>query len=137
MGPVPQLVMLRGCPMSRTFGLLCVAALLIFGAAPAGRADTLYTYTGTDFTNFDNPSLLPTGVTGVSGSVTLATSLGSNFSGDVTPTAFSFTDGATTITQLNASLTDDLFYFVTNSSGEIVSWDVELCAVSPCWSLPV
>jgi len=123
--------------MSRTFGLLCVAALLIFGAAPAGRADTLYTYTGTDFTNFDNPSLLPTGVTGVSGSVTLATSLGDNFSGFVTPTAFSFSDGATTITQLNESLPYDSFYFVTDSSGAIIDWAVDLCAVGPSCSIPV
>ncbi len=123
--------------MSRTLVLLCVAALLVFGAAPAARADTLYTYTGTDFTNLDNPSVLPTGVTGLSGSVTLTTSLGDNFSGFVTPAAFSFTDGATTITQSNESLPYDSFYFVTNSSGAIINWDVELCAVGPSCSIPV
>lgn len=122
--------------MSRTIVLLCVAALLIFGAAPAARADT-YTYTGTDFTSVDNPGLLPTGVTGLSGSVTLATSLGDNFSGFVTPAAFSFTDGATTITQSNESLPYDSFYFVTDSTGAITNWDVELCAVGTSCSIPV
>jgi len=123
--------------MSRTLVLLCVAALFVFGAVPAARADTLYTYTGTEFNNFDNPSLLPTGVTGLSGSVTLSSSLGDNFSGFVTPAAFTFSDGTTTITQLNESLPYDSFYFVTNSTGAITSWDVELCAIGTSCSIPV
>jgi len=123
--------------MLRSRGLLCVAVLLVLGAAPSARADTVYTYTGTDFTNFDNPGLLPSGVAGISGSMTLATPLGDNFSGFVTPTAFSFSNGATTITQLSESLPYDSFYFVTNSSGAIINWAVELCAVGPGCSTPV
>jgi len=114
-----------------------VAALLVFGVAPWARADAVYTYTGTGFTNFDNPTLLPTGVVALNGSVTLATALGDNFNGFVTPAAFSFSDGATMITQANVSLPYDSFYFLTNSSGAIVNWDVELCAVGPSCPIPV
>jgi hypothetical protein len=123
--------------MWRTLGLLCVAALLVLGIAPSARAGTVYIYTGTDFTSFTNPGQLPAGVVGLGGSVTLSTALGDNFSGFVTPAAFSFTDGATTITQANESLPYDSFYFVTNSSGAIVSWDVELCAAGPSCEIPV
>jgi len=123
--------------MCRTLKLLGVAAILLFLAGPSARADSVYTYTGTDFTLTYNPGVLPAGVAALDGSVTLTTSLGDNFSGTVTPVAFSFSDGATTINQLNASLANDMFYFLTNSSGAIVSWDVELCATAPCFSLPV
>jgi len=123
--------------MWRTLGLLCVTALLVLGVASSARADALYIYTGTGFTNFDNPTMLPTGVLALNGSVTLPTALGDNFSGFVTPAAFSFSDGATTITQANLSLPYDSFYFVTNSSGAIVNWDVELCAVGPTCAIPV
>jgi PEP-CTERM motif-containing protein len=123
--------------MWRTFWLFGVAALLVLGAAPAARADTVYTYTGTDFTSFDSTGLLPAGVVSLSGSVTLTTALGDNFSGFVSPSAFSFSDGATTITQANLSLPYDTFYFVTDSSGAITNWDVELCAIGPSCVTPV
>jgi PEP-CTERM motif len=123
--------------MRRTLWLLSVVALLVLLVAAPSRADTVYTYTGADFTTFDNPSMLPTGVVSLDGSVTLTTSLGDNFSGFVTPEAFSFSDGPTTITQLNEASQYDSFYFVTNSSGAIVGWDVELCAVGPACLTPV
>jgi hypothetical protein len=122
--------------MCRTLGLLSVAALMVLVAAPSARADTVYTYTGDNFTAFDQPGLLPPGVVALSGSMTLATSLGSNFIGNATPTAFSFTDGATTLTQLNAPLANDLFYFTTDSSGAITSWDVQLCTSGPVCPMP-
>ena len=68
---------------------------------------------------------MPAGVVGLSGSVTLASPLGSNFSGGVTPTAASFTDGASTLTLSNTS--SNAFFFVTNPSGAIINWEVFMC----------
>jgi hypothetical protein len=135
--PVPQIVMLRSLLTCRPLWLLSVAALLVLVSSPAARADAIYTYSGSDFTVSKNPSLLPTGVVALSGSMTLAAPLGSNFSGNVTPTAFSFTDGTTTLTQLNAPLANDLFSFTTNSSGAIISWDVQLCMAAPGCPMPL
>lgn len=123
--------------MSRTLGLICLASLLVLVVAPSARADAIYTYGGNGLTVFENPSLLPAGVVGLSGSMTLTAPLGSNFSGNVTPTAFSFTDGATTLTQLNAPLANDLFSFATDSSGAIISWDVQLCMAAPGCPMPL
>src|SRR5208282_5406679 len=106
----PQFVLVSGRSLWRTFELLCVAALLVLVCSPTARADTLYTYTGNDFTVVDNPGQLPGGIVALDGSMTVTTSLGSNFSGYVTPTAFSFSDGATTLTQLNAPLSNDLLF---------------------------
>jgi hypothetical protein len=123
--------------MCRTLVPLCVGAFLVLVATPSARADAIYTYSGNDFTVFENPSLLPAGVVALSGSMTLPAPLGSNFSGNVTPTAFSFTDGATTLTQVNAPLANDLFSFTTNSSGAITGWDVQLCLAGPGCPMPL
>jgi hypothetical protein len=115
--------------MSRFFGIIAVAVFLCVACAPPASADTIYTYTGNPFTTVSKTfGLLPSGVTGLSGTVTLAAPLGPFFSGTVTPLAWNFTDGATTITQSNAIAIGTYFAFVTNSSGAISSWYVAMCS---------
>ena len=59
----------------------------------------------------------------VSGMLTLAGPLASNFNGTVTPTAFTFSDGVQTFTNLNAVFFSS-FLFVTGPTGQITGWDI-------------
>ena len=101
-----------------------IAALpvCLFAFALPAMADTVYSYTGNDFT-----STLGAYTTSdsVSGSFTLATPLGDNFafSTPIDVLSYSFTDGIDTITDLNQSqpLTIDV---ATDSSGDIIEWAV-------------
>ncbi|MFZ0335028.1 MAG: hypothetical protein WAN10_02725 [Candidatus Acidiferrales bacterium] len=62
---------------------------------------------------------------GISGSMTLSTGLADDFTGFVTPTSFSFTDGGLTITSAE-SLAISSFFVVTNGSGAITDWNILL-----------
>jgi hypothetical protein len=100
--------------------LLVVGAMLAIGLAQSASADTIYTYTGNPFTTFNTP--LPSGISGVTGSFTLNNPLGANFSGSVTPSSYSFSDGATTLTQLNSIPT--AFLILTDAAGNIGEWKI-------------
>ena len=101
----------------------------VFAAAQSARADgaETYTYAGNPL----NYSVLlyncPT-VCEINGSFTVAQPLAPNLSfASFTPTAFSFTDGITTYTQLNTPPSERIFYdFSTDSSGTISGWAIFL-----------
>ena len=60
----------------------------------------------------------------VTGMVTLANPLPPNFGGPVTPTSFTFFDGVQTLTGANTAEFD--IRFVTDATGNIIGWSVEL-----------
>ena len=102
-------------------------ALLAASSLPL-LADTFtYTYTPAGpFTTSDG-SALGNSLLGdsLSGSFTVAASLGDNFNSNSTPLtvlSYSFSDGQETIT--NANGTEPFFEIITNGSGTISFWDV-------------
>ena len=109
------------------FGLaiVCAAALSAIGAVSA-HADTIYTYTGTDFTTATGTY---TTSDSVSGMIDLAAPLGDNAPlGLVTPVSFSFSDGVQTITKTSAN-----FYAIdlgTNATGVPNAWAIVLSGTS-------
>ena len=90
-------------------------------------ADTVYSYTGNNFTD------VSPGIEGyvystsdsITGSFTVSSPLGDNFSGDVTPASFSFSDGVQTIDSADSG---DIFTFevTTDGSGTIDDWDISV-----------
>ncbi len=105
---------------SLLFGAALVFALS--ACAPLAHADTIYYYTGAQFTYFTyGASCANFGNCSLSGWMTLASPLGSNaFSNPTHPTAFSFTTGNVTFNSSNSSLNNSLF--TTNGSGQITNW---------------
>ena len=105
--------------------VLIVAAVLSLDVTV--RADTIYTYTGNQFDRFSGEAACPP-VCSISGSFTVA----QPFAGylpvtSVIPLSFSFTDGATTITQLTNTfdspfLPRNAFLLATDSQGNIRAW---------------
>lgn len=96
------------------FGIALFSALV--GTA---RADTQYFYTSDDFNSWTNTACQP--ACHITGSLTLAMPLltGLNFA-DVTPLTYSFTDGITTWTDVNAP--NGIFEFSTDAIGNITFW---------------
>jgi hypothetical protein len=110
------------------FGLaiVCAAALSAMGAASA-HADTIYTYTGTDFTTVTGTY---TTSDSVSGMIDLAAPLGDNAPlGLVTPVSFSFSDGVQTITNTTPLYTSSIL-LSTNGSGVPTRWVIDLSFTS-------
>src|ERR1035441_2543838 len=112
------------------FGLaiVCAAALSAMGAASA-HADTIYTYTGTDFTTATGTY---TKSDSVSGMIDLAAPLGDNLTIQLVDTSnivsFSFTDDVQTITKTSAN-----FYAIdlgTNATGVPNAWAIVLSGTS-------
>lgn len=114
----------------RVIGVLLILSLFAISLAPSASADsTTYTYVGNPFTTFYSGDSCHSGVgqCSISGSFTLAAPLSDNLPfSDIfpLPTAFSLTDGVTTLTQATSSFSD--FRVQTNSLGEITLWHVEL-----------
>ena len=83
-------------------------------------ADITYTYTGQAFTSYRTPYTAKSSITGY---ITLAVALPANMSilTQVTPTAFSFTDGVQTLTQAN-TISTTLFAVETDATGDIDEW---------------
>jgi hypothetical protein len=107
-------------------------ATLVVGTALAlspisARASVVYGYTGNDYSLVSSPFTTSEKVTG---SVTFSSALGNSVPfGSATPIAFSFSDGAgDTISNLND--TSFAFFFGTNPSGGISSWEVEVTSAS-------
>jgi hypothetical protein len=65
--------------------------------------------------------LLPPGLTELTGSLTLSGPLPTNFDGTIDPIAFSFTDGVTTISNVNGGVFLDTG-FVTDTNGKLIDW---------------
>ena len=107
---------------------ISACAILLFAMAPAASADSVtYTYTGKSFQSFDLGYVCHQGCN-ISGSVTLAQALPANLNSMAafSPLAYSFTDGTTTITQINSAVGSVFDFFQTNGSGQIIGWDIFL-----------
>jgi hypothetical protein len=106
---------------------ISVVTLLCLFFLPA-FADTAYVYTGGAYDTFSSAAFQPTGL---SGSFTVATSLGANLSlASIAPTAFSFTDGFFTLTNTTQFVSSQ-FLISTNSLGAITAWTISLTLGPP------
>jgi hypothetical protein len=98
---------------------------LVLLAIQAAPADAVYTYTGNDFTNF-NGLTCPSDCS-IDGSFTVASPLGNNFSGLVTPISFDFyISTAGTPTWSNTNGATATFKIFTDGSGAIEYWFVDI-----------
>jgi hypothetical protein len=107
---------------TKLLGLMALVTLL--GLSPAS-ADTIYTYTGNDFTFASSPYTTTDMVTGT---IDLSTALGDNFGpATITPVSFTFSDGVQTISNTTSSLVSAKFLsFSTDALGNIIGWDIDL-----------
>lgn len=104
---------------TKLLGLVAFMSLLDFSPA---SANTIYTYTGNDFTITTGAYTTSDQVTGT---IDLATALGDNFGPSfISPVSFSFSDGVQTLTNLTAGLDANFLGFSTDASGNIVTWIV-------------
>ena len=100
-----------------------VAALSIVYPASVQAVPTTYQYTGNHFTDVSGPYTTSMFVTAM---VTLADPLGANMPlTQVTPTAFTLSDGVQTLRGTTPALAFQDFRFATNARGEITLWSVE------------
>jgi hypothetical protein len=103
----------------RLFSLL-TATLVLSASTLIAHADSIYTYTGKDFTSADGPF---TTNDFVSGSLTTTTPLADNLDkASITPASFSFNDGVNTITNTNEF--EEGILISTNASGAITDWSI-------------
>lgn len=106
--------------------LWIITILFAVIGAPNAHAQTTYTYTGNDFTNFFN--LTCPSDCSIDGSFTVSSPLAAGTTTNVTPTAFDFyisTADSPTWTNLNGALVNDLA-ITTNLNDSISSWIIVL-----------
>ena len=106
---------------------LFLSALILVPSLPL-LADTIYTYTGNDFTN---AGLVPpnplTASDFISGSFTVSTPLAENMTLSViTPISFSFSDGLDVIDSQNYVAPPTSFEVATDGNGNITNWELVL-----------
>jgi hypothetical protein len=115
----------------------------LLGAAEQGRAATIYTYTGANFTSFGilDSTPLPAGTyttsMNVTGSFTLQDPLlqnlsNANITADIL--SFSFFDGRNTITKADA--TAFTFFVNTDALANISAWGIFVRRDDPGFSIP-
>jgi hypothetical protein len=88
-------------------------------------ADTIYTYTGNDFTSFStfNQSQVYSSNDSVSVEFTLSAPLAASLvNALITPASFNFSDGYQSITDATSAF--DWFEITTDADGNIAAWDV-------------
>jgi hypothetical protein len=86
-------------------------------------ADTIYVYTGSAYDTFSSAGFHPSGL---SGSFTVASPLGDNLAmANISPTAFSFTDGFFTLTN-STPYSGSAFLISTDSLGNITAWSFQI-----------
>jgi hypothetical protein len=117
--------------------LLAVGIHLLF-AASAGAA-TIYTYSGNAFTSWfdsdpaDGADYECPAICGFSGWFSVSTALAPNLVNQaVSPTAFSFTDGALTLTESTISTAaplDPVFRVSTDGTGQLTFWRISIDSV--------
>lgn len=103
----------------------CVIGMLMMASfcAPAANADTMYSYTGNDFTFANGPYTTSDMVTG---HLSFASALGSDLNGvSVSPTACGLSDGVNSMTCATPGVSLGL-QISTNGTGVIDGWDFEL-----------
>jgi len=91
-----------------------------FAPAALGSASTTYTYTGNLFTSAGG---FYTTADSVTGFFTYST-LGDNFSGEIDPASYTFTDGVQTYDMSDSWIA--LFDVRTNATGQITGWYIDL-----------
>ena len=111
MKPLPKILL----------ALTAVAAFSLAHPASVQAVPITYQYTGNPFT-FVTPGGPYTTTMFVSAMITLATPLGPNFSGSVSPTAFTLFDGVQTIT--NGNSIGSTFILATGPSGLPTTWTI-------------
>jgi hypothetical protein len=104
--------------------LLCFMSAIVL--APPASADTLYTYTGNPFTQFQGTDSCTAGVgeCSITLSFTLASPIPNNFGffiAQVFPLSFSMSDGVHNLTQFNSS---GSFFVGTGPTGQIIAWSI-------------
>lgn len=110
---------------------IVLSAAVLLSLTAAAHADTVYTYTGNDFTYATSPY---TTSDSVSGTLTLASALSPNTSVLVAGPnliSFSFTDGINTITNTTANLAQSVIDLETDASGNITQWDLNFSTADP------
>jgi len=108
------------------FALTGIAALSVVYPASVQAVPITYQYTGHSFTSASGSY---TTSDFVSGMLTLAGPLAPNMPLSlVSPTAFSFSDGVQTITNLTATAVS--FEFATGPTGAITAWSVDIIDLS-------
>jgi PEP-CTERM motif-containing protein len=98
----------------RLFALIAALVMLPLSL----KADTIYNYTGNDYTSAVGGFSKHDSVTG---SFTLEDPLGANFNGNIDPESFSFNDGLNTLTSGVAN-----FHITTDGDGDITSWTIQI-----------
>jgi hypothetical protein len=102
---------------------LAATVCILAASIVAAEADTLYTYTGKNFTTVFG--FYTTSDSFISGSFDLATPLGNNLPETViSPISFSFTDGHQTLTNTTPGVVIGSFSVATDSSGKPSNWDI-------------
>lgn len=106
--------------------VLSIAAVLHLGVLAGSSQTYIYTYTGNDFASASGPYTISDKVTG---SITLSAPLGDNYEGNPSATLlnFHFSDGVgpQNISGGPGVPAHDSITFGTDSSGAIVSWNLE------------
>jgi hypothetical protein len=108
---------------------LWIIPILFAVISPNAHAQTTYTYTGNDFTDF--AGLTCPSICSIDGSFTVSSPLAASTTTTATPPAFDFyisTAGSPSWTNLNTFVVD--FLITTNSIGEITSWNIGLNSLS-------
>ena len=111
--------------------LTAFAALSIAYPASVHAVPTTYQYIGNPFTEVVGPSYTTSDF--VTAMITLTGPLGANFSGFVSATAFTFSDGFQTITDISAFASN--FFFKTDAAGAITNWDLVVVNNNPFGSI--
>lgn len=107
----------------------------LFLATSNAKAIEVYSYAGNPFTTFysmvPGPPVDYDAGGFVSGEFTVASALGDDFSGNVTPTQFSFSNQLFAITNNNDSPGHFSFYIQTSDTGAISQWTIDFFAGDP------
>src|ERR1700760_996179 len=108
----------------RKVELVLIALVAVCAVSTPLFADSIYSYTGNNFTDVYGSEPYTTSDS-IQGSITTATALApGSFNFFFGLPAFSFFDGLHTIDQTNADFA--LFILLTDASGNIVDWSVNL-----------
>jgi hypothetical protein len=106
-----------------------IMVVTLFAAIPNAKASVVYSYTGNAFTTCTAQGV-PGGECEISGAMsgefTVASALGDDFSGSVTPTQFSFSGGVFIPITSSDSPEESSFYIQTSDTGAIVQWSINL-----------